>query len=94
VPDEASVKKYSEAWNWKSFGKIITHEQYLTGVDETKADEFVTVKDGTIIINSDKEVTIYSLSGAKVAEGTTKEYILPAGTYIVKIGNNAVRVKL
>ena len=94
VPDEASVKKYSEAWNWKSFGKIITHEQYLTGVDETEADEYVTVKDGTIIVNSDKEVIIYSLSGAKAAEGTTKEYILPAGTYIVKIGNNAVRVKL
>ena len=94
VPTTAAVKKYSEAWHWSSFGKIITYDQYLTGINEINIEKVVTIEDGKIVVNCDENVTIYTLSGKKAASGTSGEYSLPAGSYIVKIGDKAIKVKI
>ncbi|MBQ4039267.1 MAG: hypothetical protein IJD05_07170, partial [Bacteroidaceae bacterium] len=54
----------------------------------------ITVADGKIIVAEDAEVAIYTFAGKQVATGKAGEYALPAGNYIVKVGNKAIKVRL
>jgi hypothetical protein len=54
----------------------------------------VSVKDGKIIVAEGAEVAIYTFTGKLAASGAAGEYALPAGNYIVKVGNKAVKVRL
>ena len=94
VPTEAAVEAYKAAKIWKDFGNIITYDSYLTSITPVAEEAAVAVKDGKIIIDGDAEVAIYTFAGKQVAAGKAGAYALPAGNYIVKIGNNAVKVKL
>ena len=94
VPNEAAVEAYKAASVWKNFGTIISYDQYLTSIAPATEDAAVTVKDGKIVVAEDAEVTIYTFAGKLVAKGNGGEYALPAGSYIVKVGNKAVKVKM
>ena len=96
VPNEEAIAKYKAANQWKNFGTIITQEQYnnITNIAQVAEEIGVSVDNGKIIIANDTEVAIYTFAGKLVATGKAGEYALPKGNYIVKAGNNAVKVKL
>jgi hypothetical protein len=94
VPTEAAIAAYKAASVWKTFGNIISYDQYLTNITPATETVAVTVKDGSIIVEEDAEVAIYTFAGKFVTKGGAGEYALPAGNYIVKVGNKAVKVKL
>ncbi len=94
VPNEAAIETYKAQKQWKDFGNIISYDQYLTSITPATEDAEVTVENGKIIVSSDAEVAIYTFAGKQVATGKAGEYALPAGNYIVKIGNKAVKVRL
>ena len=93
VPNEEAVAKYKAANQWKNFGNIITYNQY-TDIVAVAEETGVSVNNGKIIVANDEEVAIYTFAGKLVAAGNAGEYALPKGNYIVKVGNNAVKVKL
>ena len=94
VPSEAAVAAYKAAKQWKDFGNIITYDSYLTSIAPVTDEAGVSVKDGKIIVAGDAEVAIYTFAGKLAASGAAGEYALPAGNYIVKVGNKAVKVRL
>ena len=93
VPNEEAVTAYKAANQWKNFGNIITYNQY-TDIVAVAEETGVSVNNGKIIVANDAEVAIYTFAGKLVATGKAGEYALPKGNYIVKVGNNAVKVKL
>ena len=94
VPNEAAIEAYKAEKQWKDFGTIITYDQYLTAITPVTEDAQVAVKGGKIIVSDDADVAIYTFAGKQVAAGKADEYALPAGNYIVKVGNKAIKVKL
>ena len=94
VPTEAAIAKYKAQKQWGDFGTIMTYDQYLTSITPATEEAEVTVADGKIIVSDDAEVAIYTFTGKQVAAGKAGEYSLPAGNYIVKVGNKAVKVRL
>jgi hypothetical protein len=94
VPSEAAIAAYKAANVWKNFGNIISYDQYLTNIAPATETVAVTVKDGNIIVAEDAEVAIYTFAGKLVVKGGAGEYAVPAGSYIVKVGNKAVKVRL
>ena len=93
VPNEAAVAAYKAASQWKNFGNIITNDQY-TDITAVAEETGVSVNNGKIIVANDAEVAIYTFAGKLVAAGNAGEYALPKGNYIVKVGKNAVKVRL
>ena len=94
VPNEAAIEAYKAQKQWKDFGNIITYDQYLTAIAPVTEEVEITVADGKIIVAEDAEVAIYTFAGKQVATGKAGEYELPAGNYIVKVGNKAIKVRL
>jgi hypothetical protein len=94
VPSEAAIAAYKAAKQWKDFGNIITYDSYLTSIAPVTDEAGVSVKDGKIIVAEGAEVAIYTFTGKLAASGAAGEYALPAGNYIVKVGNKAVKVRL
>ena len=94
VPSEAAIEAYKAQKQWKDFGNIITYDQYLTAIAPVTEEVEITVTDGKIIVAEDAEVAIYTFAGKQVATGKAGEYALPAGNYIVKVGNKAIKVRL
>ena len=94
VPSETAIAAYKAAKQWKDFGNIITYDSYLTSIAPVTDEAGVSVKDGKIIVAGDAEVAIYTFAGKLAASGAAGEYALPAGNYIVKVGNKAVKVRL
>jgi hypothetical protein len=94
VPSEEAIAAYKAANVWKNFGNIISYDQYLTNIAPATETVAVTVKDGNIIVAEDAEVAIYTFAGKLIVKGGAGEYAVPAGSYIVKVGNKAVKVRL
>ena len=94
VPNEAAIEAYKAQKQWKDFGNIITYDQYLTAIAPVTEEAQVVVKGGKVIVSDDADVAIYTFAGKQVAAGKAGEYALPAGNYIVKIGNKAVKIRL
>lgn len=94
VPTETAIETYKAANVWKTFGTIISYDQYLTNITPATENITVKVKDGKIIISEETETTIYTITGKLVTKGNANEYTLPPGNYIVKVGNKAIKVKL
>ncbi|MBQ3152368.1 MAG: C10 family peptidase, partial [Bacteroidaceae bacterium] len=94
VPNEAAIEAYKAQKQWKDFGNIISYDQYLTAIAPVTEEVEITVADGKIIVAEDAEVAIYTFAGKQVATGKAGEYALPAGNYIVKVGNKAIKVRL
>ncbi|MBR6805473.1 MAG: C10 family peptidase [Bacteroidaceae bacterium] len=94
VPNEAAIETYKAQKQWKDFGNIISYDQYLTAIAPVTEEVEITVADGKIIVAEDAEVAIYTFAGKQVATGKAGEYALPAGNYIVKVGNKAIKVRL
>ncbi len=94
VPTEAAIEAYKAAKQWCDFGNIISYDQYLTSIAPVADEAGISVKDGKIIVDADAEVAIYTFAGKLVASGKAGEFALPAGNYIVKVGDKAVKVRL
>ncbi len=94
VPSTAAVEAYKAAKVWQDFGTIISYDQYLTNIAPVTDEAGVAVQDGKIVVTEDAEVAIYTFAGKQVASGKAGTYALPAGNYIVKVGKNAVKVRL
>ena len=94
VPTEAAIATYKADKQWSTFGKIISYEQYLTNIAPATEDDAVAVKDGKIVVAEGAEVAIYTFAGKQIAKGSAGEYSLPAGNYIVKVGNKAIKIRL
>ena len=94
VPSAAAVEAYKAAKVWQDFGTIISYDQYLTNIAPVTDEAGVAVQDGKIVVTEDTEVAIYTFAGKQVASGKAGTYTLPAGNYIVKVGKNAVKVRL
>ena len=94
VPSAAAVEAYKAAKVWQDFGTIISYDQYLTNIAPVTDEAGVAVQDGKIVVTEDAEVAIYTFAGKQVASGKAGTYALPAGNYIVKVGKNAVKVRL
>ena len=93
VPTEAAIDTYKAAKCWKNFGNIISYDNYITNISTATESTTVNVKDGKIYISEDTDVAIYTIAGKLVAKGNAGEYTLPTGTYIVKVGNKAVKIR-
>lgn len=94
VPTEAAVEIYKNTNIWKKFGNIISYDRYITNISTIAENAAISVKDGRIIVSDDTEVAIYTIAGKLMAKGNNGEYTLPTGTYIVKIGNKAIKVSI
>ena len=92
VPTEAAVETYKKTNIWKKFGNIISYDKFITNISTVAEGATISVKDGKITVPNDAEVAIYTIAGKLVAKGNAREYTLPTGTYIVKIGNKAIKV--
>lgn len=96
---EGSAQAYRSAPTWGDFGQIVEFEP--TGITnvEAGAAPAVAVTDGCITVsNAEGEVSVYSLSGAKVgaatAGGSVTIPVAAHGVYIVKVGGTAVKVAM
>ena len=96
---EGSAGAYKSASGWKDFGTIV--EYTPTGISNVEAGAGFTVKaaDGVIAVEgTEGEVSVYDMSGAKVAAATADggaTIAVPArGAYIVKAGGKAVKVAM
>ncbi len=90
--------KYAAAAVWRDFGSY--QKSDLSGVDDVKANDGVTVKavNGTIIVDgaaSSERVDVYSISGHLVYSGTAAAPIdVPDGIYVVRTAGTSVKVKI
>ena len=96
---EGSAGAYKSASGWKDFGTIV--EYTPTGISNVEAGAGFTVKaaDGVITIEgAEGEVSVYDMSGAKVAaakaDGGAVIAVPARGAYIVKVGGKAVKVAM
>ena len=94
VPTEAAIETYKATNVWSTFGNIISYEKYLTNISPATEDIAIAVKNGSVKIDAETEVAIYTITGKLVAKGKGGEYTLPAGCYIVKAGNKAMKVRV
>ncbi len=94
VPTEAAIETYKATNVWNTFGNIISYEKYLTNIAPATEEAAVTVKNGIVKIDGETEVTIYTIAGKIAAKGKGGEYTMPAGIYIVKAGNKAIKVRI
>lgn len=92
VPEE-SVQLYMVANNWEKFDQI--EGKRFGGVGTVVADSKVVVEGNTLVVNGADGmiVEVYNTAGQLVYKGEEKRIMLPKdGLYLVKIGNQTVKV--
>lgn len=96
---KGSAGAYKSASGWSDFGTIV--EFTPTGISNAVyATDFAVKATGSVITVSgvEGEVSVYDVSGAKVAEatacGTATVPVPEHGVYIVKVGGKAVKVAM
>ena len=67
-----------------------------SGIVATALQESITVQDGEVHINMTgiDAVQVYDLQGYQVLRTTERHFALPQGIYIIKVGDEAVKVSL
>lgn len=97
VPN-GSLAAYQSAEPWKNFWEIKEYD--ATGIDDISADnmEIKFTGNGISVPNAvDKAVYVYSVNGAvveKFSHYDGGEILLGKGTYIIRIGEKAIKVQL
>ncbi len=67
-----------------------------SGIDDIIADGSAVISGGSAITisGSDLPAAVYSLTGIRVYEGSSRHIELPAGLYIVKVGTRTAKVSV
>ena len=95
---QGTLDVYQNADVWKNFWNIQEHN--LTGIGEVSADDIAikATTNGFSLSDADgKAVAVYYANGAlveKIANYAGEEITLDKGVYIVRVGNNTLKVKL
>lgn len=94
MQEDATV---SVAYKWADEENLYSETDITTSVITTKAGVKAYVNDGQIFVESDgAAVSLYTINGAKVAQKTpsmkTSIFNVPAGIYIVKVGNEGIKL--
>ena len=95
---QGTLDAYQNADVWKNFWNIQEHN--LTGIGEVSADDIAikATTNGFSLSDADgKAVAVYYANGAlveKIANYAGEEITLDKGVYIVRVGNNTLKVKL
>ena len=95
VPAE-SIEAYRMAEYWSEFTNFLPIEGESTGIASPSLSESIIVKDGEVHLNlpGTFEAQVYDLQGRHVLSTTETSFALPQGTYIIKIGDEAVKVAI
>lgn len=94
MQDDATV---AVTYKWADEENLYTERDITTGIITTKADVKAYTKDGSIYVESNgAAITLYTINGAKIAQKTPAMklaiFTVPAGTYIVKVGNEGIKL--
>ena len=95
VPAE-SIEAYRVAEYWSEFTNFLPIEGESTGIASPSLSESIIVKDGEVHLNlpGTHEAQVYDLQGRHVLSTTEMSFVLPQGTYIIKVGDEAVKVAI
>ena len=96
MQDDATVAVTSK---WADEENLYTESDIVNGIITTTAGVKVYVKEGSIYVEPDgATVSLYTVTGAKIASKTptlkTAIFTVPAGTYIVKVGTEGIKVSV
>ena len=93
---KGTLATYQAADTWKDFWDI--QEFDATGIEDVNATAYKITTDGIQFTAADgKAVAIYTVAGAlveKIDNYAGEEIALDKGVYIVRVGNNTMKVKL
>ena len=94
MQDDATV---AVTYKWADEENLYTESDITTGIITTKADVKAYIKDGSIYVESNgAAITLYTINGTKIAQKTpamkTAIFTVPAGAYIVKVGNEGIKL--
>lgn len=81
----------------KYYTQITCTKDGQSSIEDVATDKVVPAyaANGVIYINGEAEVNVYTISGQKVFSGVTSSIDnLPAGFYIVTVGDDAVKIRL
>lgn len=93
---QGTLSAYQNANIWKSF--VNTQEYDATGIDDIKASNIAieVTANGMALLNAEgKTITVYTPNGICVADIDNyrgEEITLEKGIYIVRVGNNTIKV--
>lgn len=95
VPAE-SIENYRAALYWSAFDDFLPIEGEDTGITFPSLSEAITVAGGEVHLNlpGTFEAQVYDLQGRCVLRATESRFALPQGSYIIKVGDEAVKVAL
>lgn len=100
VPTE-SIDLYKEAYGWKGFWNIKGIDSFSSVKDDiVKNEDLISILPthrGLRVLNKDKNiiVRVFSIQGTLIKETRDDEIDnLPAGLYVVKIGNKSFKFSL
>ena len=99
IVPKGSAASYKTAEQWSNFVNV--EEADINAIENADSDNLcVTAENGVIIIKgnvNDKNIIVYGLDGTKIAEQRyngqeTKINVIPNNTYIVKVGNETMKL--
>lgn len=95
VPEE-SLEAYKSNFRWN---KIVDIRPFDFASAEKVAEDIqkpsITVEDGVLNVANASDISVYTVAGSMVYSGAPKAVgNLPAGIYIVKAGNEVVKIRL
>ena len=100
VPTE-SIDLYKEAYGWKGFWNIKGIDSFSSVKDDIVKNEYLIsilpTHRGVRVLNKDKNsiIRVFSIQGTLIKETRDDEINnLPAGLYVVKVGNKSFKVSL
>ena len=92
---KGTLVAYEKTTPWRDFWNIV--EMDFSGVDEVAADggDAVRVENGRIVTEGDALTEVLDLQGRTVYRGYDRVVDnLPSGLYVVRSGNNTIKIKL
>ena len=91
-----SIEAYRAAEYWSEFTNYLPLQDVTTSIAAPSLGERITVKDGEVHINiiCIGEVRVYDLQGRCVLSTTESRFSLPQGVYIIKVGEEAVKITI
>lgn len=95
VPTDA-LSSYMTADKWKSFWNLEANSH----IDDTFINEKPTISISEMTINiealtNNEEVQIYNMSGASIYHGYERSILIPNhGTYLIRIGNEVIKINI
>ncbi len=98
IVSEGTLSDYQAVEGWRYFKNI--RESAMTGIKDASVNALAVVATGNGLAIADAEgqtISIYAMNGTlveKIEEYADDEIVLNLGIYIVRVGNETVKVKL